>query len=179
MKKVHLGCWKRDFPGYINVDICDLPHIHYKSTIDKLPFFEDNSIDYIYCSHALEYYDSIEALDVLKEWKRVMKNGAKLRVCVPDFDPLIQVYKSTNDIDKIIGPLYGRMLIGDKFIYHKTAYNFTKLSNLLSKLGFRNICKYDWRITDHANFDDHSQAYYPSMDKENGLLVSLNVECEK
>ena len=83
---------KRFFPGFINVDMrenIELPNnIHYKSTIDLLPFFKDNSVDYIYCSHALEYYDSIEAIEVLKEWKRVMKNDAMLRVCVPNFNSL-------------------------------------------------------------------------------------------
>ena len=38
MKKVHLGCWHRDFEGFINVDICDMPHIHYKSEINNLSF---------------------------------------------------------------------------------------------------------------------------------------------
>jgi len=179
MKKVHLGCGKRDFPGFINVDICDFPHIHYKSSINLLPFFEDNSIDYIYCSHALEYYDSIEAIEVLKEWKRVMKNKAILRVCVPNFDSLIKVYNQTNDLDKIIGPLYGRMPADDKLIYHKTVYNFKKLSRLLSDVGFNHIKEYDWRDTDHADYDDHSQAYFPHMDKKNGILVSLNIESKK
>ena len=36
-----------------------------------------------------------------------------------------------------------------------------------------------WEETEHAQFDDHSQAYLPHMDKENGTLMSLNVECIK
>ena len=36
-----------------------------------------------------------------------------------------------------------------------------------------------WRETEHSQFDDHSQAYVPHMDKENGVLISLNVECNK
>jgi len=27
--------------------------------------------------------------------------------------------------------------------------------------------------------DDHSQAYLPHMDKENGILISLNIEATK
>ena len=38
---------------------------------------------------------------------------------------------------------------------------------------------YDWEQTEHSKFDDHSQAYIPHMDKENGTLISLNVECIK
>ena len=46
-------------------------------------------------------------------------------------------------------------------------------------VGFKDIKRYDWRETEHAEFDDHSQAYLPHMDKENGTLISLNVECTK
>ena len=41
------------------------------------------------------------------------------------------------------------------------------------------VKKYDWKETDHSEFDDHSQAYIQHMDKENGILISLNVECVK
>ena len=46
------------------------------------------------------------------------------------------------------------------------------------KIG-RNISKYNWRETSHSMFDDHSQAYFPHMDKEHGIHVSLNLECNK
>jgi hypothetical protein len=48
--------------------------------------------------------------------------------------------------------------------------------SLLETNGFINTKLYDWRLTDHANIDDHSQAYIPHMDKNNGTLISLNVE---
>ena len=50
---------------------------------------------------------------------------------------------------------------------------------LLEKCEFKNIHRYDWRDTDHSHIDDHSQAYLPHMDKENGTLISLNIECNK
>ena len=67
----------------------------------------------------------------------------------------------------------------DKVIYHKTTYDFHSLKMLLEKLGMKNIKRYDWRDVDHSIFDDHSQAYIPHMDKDNGTLISLNVECMK
>ncbi len=181
---IHLGCWHRNIPGFINVDLCDMPHIHYKSSIDKLPMFEDNCADLIYSSHSLEYFDRVQVADVLSEWNRVLKVGGILRLAVPDFDKLIEVYKKTGDITKILGPLYGRMEItsvnNEKMcLYHKTVYNFDSLSEVLANAGFGNIRKYDWRETIHKDYDDHSQAYFPHMDKENGLLISLNVEAEK
>jgi len=181
MKKLHLGCWHRNFPGFINVDLCDMPHINYKSNINKLPFIENSEIDLIYCSHAFEYFDLVEAKDVLKEWKRVLKTDGVLRLAVPNFDALVEVYKQTNNINKILGPLYGRMEInnGNNTLYHKTCYDFSSLKFLLEENGFKNVGLYDWRETEHSKYDDHSQAYFPHMDKENGILVSLNIECQK
>jgi hypothetical protein len=68
---------------------------------------------------------------------------------------------------------------GNTWIYHKTIYDFISLRDLLEKIGYMDVQKYDWRTTEHSNYDDHSQAYLPHMDKEKGTLISLNVECKK
>ena len=107
--KVHLGCWTRDIPGWINVDICDLPHIHHKTSIDNLSMFDDNSCTLLYSSHSFEYFDVIDAPIVLNEWKRVLKPGGTLRIAVPDFQALADLYAKTGDIKNILGPLFGRM----------------------------------------------------------------------
>lgn len=64
-------------------------------------------------------------------------------------------------------------------MYHKTTYTFSSLREMLESEGFGNVRRYDWRQTIHKDYDDHSQAYYPHMDKENGILISLNVEATK
>jgi predicted SAM-dependent methyltransferase len=181
--KIHLGCWHRDIPGFTNVDLCDMPHIHYNSSIDSLPFFLDNSAQLIYCSHALEYFDRGEAKNVLNEWFRVLKPGGTLRLAVPDFRSLIKVYDETGDLNKILGPLFGKMQInspnGIQMLYHKTTYDITSLSRLLEECGFIKPEKWDWKLTEHSNFDDHSQAYFPHMQKESGQLISLNLQAFK
>ena len=45
--------------------------------------------------------------------------------------------------------------------------------------GFKVVSKYNWRKTIHLNYDDCSQAYFPHMNKNKGILVSLNVEAKK
>ena len=89
--KLHLGCGKRDFEGWINVDLADFPHVHYKSSVDDLKMFKDNTADLIYSSHTLEYFDKLEVVTVLKEWHRVLKDGATLRVAVPNFNALAKL----------------------------------------------------------------------------------------
>ena len=158
-----------------------MPHIHFKSNINELPFISDSEVDLIYWSHAFEYFDKIEAENVLKEWKRVLKTNGTLRLAVPNFEALIEVYNRTNDMNKVLGPLYGRMEInnGNYKLYHKICYDFNSLKFLLQENGFKNVKLYDWRDTEHSDFDDHSQSYFPNMDKKNGLLISLNVDCQK
>ena len=65
------------------------------------------------------------------------------------------------------------------FDYHKNGWDFKKLKEDLSEIGFRDIIRYDWKKTEHFYIDDYSQTYYPHMDKEDGKLMSLNVEATK
>ncbi len=183
MTQLHLGCGKRHIPGFIHVDLADFPHIDHRHPIDRLPMIADASVDLIYCCHALEYFDRIEVMDVLKEWARVLVPGGVLRLAVPDFNALVEVYKKYGGLDRLLGPLYGRFEIqgsgGPEVLYHRTVYNFDDLKALLEACGFGRVRRYDWRQTLHKDYDDFSQAYVPHMDKENGLLISLNVEADK
>jgi len=184
--KLHLGCGKRYIPGFIHVDIADYPHVDHKTDISGLRIFADESVDLIYCCHAFEYFDRQEAQDkVLPEWRRVLRHGGVLRIAVPDFEAIVELYLQHRDLDRqgILGPLFGRMAVetsqGTKILYHKTVYDFESLTKLLESAGFRNVHRYDWRATTHKDYDDFSQAYVPHMDKLHGMLMSLNVEAEK
>ena len=57
--KLHLGCGKRYLDGFKHVDYSDFPHIDYIKPIYPLDFIKDRSVDEIYCSHALEYFDFV------------------------------------------------------------------------------------------------------------------------
>lgn len=181
--RLHLGCGKRYIPGFVHVDLDSFPHIDYQSDVAHLPMFQDESVSLIYSSHALEYFDRIEVQEVLKEWWRVLRPGGILRVAVPDFEALVKVYQQYGDLGKVVGPLYGRIVIktpdGEKATYHKTVYDFRALKDVLEQAGFGNVHRYEWRNTIHKDYDDFSQAYIPHMDKEHGLLISLNVEGER
>jgi predicted SAM-dependent methyltransferase len=181
--KLHLGCGKRYIPGFVHIDLADFPHIDFKQSVDKLPNFRANSVDLIYSSHTFEYFDRMQGEDVLREWRRVLKPGGILRLAVPDFEALAKVYSQYRNLDLIHGPLYGRMVVRsgtkDLILFHRTCYDFKSLSRILKKCGFRNVHRYDWRDTLHKDYDDFSQAYVPHMEKQTGLLISLNVEATK
>lgn len=175
--KLHLGCGKRYIPGFIHIDAIDFDHIDHVSSIDSLPFIESNSADLIYNSHVLEHFKRRDVSRVLSEWLRVLKPNGTLRISVPDFEQICAVYIQNRKLSEVIGPLFG----GQNYLYniHYNAFDFSSLESLLLQVGFINVKRYDWRLTDHSHIDDFSQAYIPHMDKENGRLISLNVECSK
>lgn len=175
--KLHLGCGKRHIPGYVHIDAVDYQHVDHVATIDNLSFIPDGSVEVIYNCHVLEHFKRKEVERVLCEWYRVLKPGGVLRISVPDFAKLSEVYQRYGKLDMVIGALFGR---GD-YLYniHYNVFDFDSLKDVLEKTGFNNVQRYDWRKTEHADMDDYSQAYIPHMDKENGTLISLNVECSK
>jgi len=178
--KLHLGCGERYLEGFTHVDLAKYDHIDHEIPVDNLEIFSDNTIEEIYASHVIEYFDREEIKSVLKEWNRVLKKNGILRLAVPNLPELIKVYETYNDLNNILGPLYGKWKIDNKTIYHKTVYDQKSLTSVLEQAGFRDIRNWDWKkVFTNNEYDDHSQAYFPHMDKENGIHISLNLECNK
>lgn len=142
-----------------------------------MPMIADGTADVIYGCHILEHFHRRDVPRVLAEWFRILKPGGTLRIAVPDFGALCELYCDSGDLDKIIGPLFGR---GD-YLYnlHYNVFDFGTLVREMMSVGFVDIERYDWRKTEHADVDDYSQSYYPHMDKTNGKLLSLNVEARR
>ena len=177
--KFNIGCGWRDFgDGWIHIDGGDYNHLD--SSDIFLKDYDNNSAELIYASHFIEYFDRDEIVAVLKRWIEVLKPSGILRLAVPDFEACARLYlEKKYPFYNFVGPLFGKMKMDELTIYHKTTYDYTSLSTLLNEVGMRKIKKYQWDHTEHAPFDDHSQAYLPHMDKKNGTLISLNVECIK
>jgi predicted SAM-dependent methyltransferase len=185
--KLHLGCGKKNFGDeWDHIDGSKYSHIKSHDIIN-LPY-EENTVDLIYASHVFEYFDRDEATSVLQKWKKVLKDNGTLRLAVPDFEACAKLYTNKNvPLSKFVGMFYGKWNMdlenmdscNQNPIYHKTIYDYNSLYKVLDDNGFSNIKRWEWREVDHGHIDDYSQAYLPHMDKENGTLVSLNVECYK
>ncbi len=122
--------------------------------------FPDNTVGLIYACHVLEYFDRVEVTDVLREWRRVLAPGGTLRVAVPDFAALVRVYQTHGQLDRLVGPLYGRIAVntpqGPAVAYHHTTYDYDSLRLVLEGAAFENVRRYDWRATEHSHVDDFS-----------------------
>lgn len=179
--KLHLGCGKRDFgKKWIHVDGEKFPHVILHD-ITNLDHFKNNFFHLMYASHVIEYFDREEVIPVLEEWIRVLRPAGILRLAVPDFRAMAELYIMGHQgkifgLDSFIGPLYGKMDMNDQKIYHKTVWDYETLKPVLESVGLTKIRRWDWRTTEHSEFDDHSRAYLPKMDFANGTLISLNIE---
>lgn len=181
MTNLNLGCGHTNFgKDWTHIDNITGPRIQYHN-ITKLPF-RDNSIDVIYSSHTLEYFDREEVIPVLNEWNRVLKVGGRIFISVPDFRTMAKLYTEDDiPLHKLLGPLYGKMDSDGKQIYHKTVWDYASLGEYLRITGFRRIDKWDKIImTDEEGLeqvldtqDDCSNA------KINGIPISLNLRAEK
>jgi predicted SAM-dependent methyltransferase len=178
--KLHVGCGKRNFgPGWKHIDGATYEHIEdHDIFLKNIPA---NTSDVIYSSHLLEYFDRIEAITLLTYWNRVLKPGGNLFLGVPDFETIAKMYLNKEyELEAFLGPLYGRMDIGESKIYHRTVYDFKSLCRILAQCGFRVITKVD-SLLEYANIwnqDDHSEAVLPHMSAE-GTSISLNIVCTK
>lgn len=176
--KLHLGCGDTYISGYINVDIRDNLVCDMVADIGDLSEFEPSSVDVIYACHVLEHFKRHEYMYVLDRWHRLLKPNGILRVAVPDlFEVAKGIYLNQEKTEKYLGFLYGGQNYDTN--YHYMGFTFKSLRDALEKVGFKDVRRYDWRETEHSHIDDYSQAYLPHMDKDNGNLMSLNIEAIK
>jgi predicted SAM-dependent methyltransferase len=173
---LHLGCGEIDHPGFINIDGLPSSHIHYIRPINDLSPFQDESVSLIYASHCLEHFSHQEVLTVLKEWFRVLKINGVLRVSVPDFDLLLDIYQDNDlDLNTIIYPLMGSQI--NKYDFHMIAFNQSNLTELFNQAGFSKVRAWEPGLDSLTTLNDWSGRkilvngkYYP---------VSLNIEAIK
>ena len=178
MKQIHLGCGKVRLPGFINIDIQPGPAVDLVGDIRNLDF-EDSSIDLVYSCAVIEHVGRREWVDLLKEWRRVLKPGGLLRLSTNDFEACIARYNAKRNLEELLGILIGGQK--DDYDWHGMIFDFKTLERGLIEAGFENIRRYDWRETElgRLGIDDYSMAYLPHMDKENGRLMMLNVEANR
>jgi len=172
---IHLGCGNINAPDFINVDIMIAPHIHYVSDVTNLSMFSDEFADLVYASHVLEHIPPENQVRVLWEWRRVLKKGGVLRLSVPGFDHMIEIYKaSSRDIRRIMVPLLGRDV---GYNPHCSVFNEQYLSELLREVGFSEIRTWNPKAVKHHDFDDWASKTY--LVGETELGISLNLEAVK
>jgi len=162
VKKLHIGCGKHTFKGWLNSDAYTLfdPIIYLDATKD-FPF-ENDTFNYIYSEHMLEHITYEEGLHMLFECYRILKSHGKVRIATPDLSFLIKLYSAQkSEVQKqyirwAIDWIMPTVDYEDTFIInnyfrdfgHKFIYDEKVLRSVLKKVGFINITKYDLSNSD-------------------------------
>ncbi|WPC41066.1 class I SAM-dependent methyltransferase [Clostridium sp. JS66] len=166
-RKLHIG-GKEKKDGWEIFDAIKEEYVDHLGNAKDLSKFRDDTFDIIYASHVVEHFDyKDELLQVLKEWKRVLKPNGKLYISVPDLDILAQLFL-LKDIDINSRFEIMRIIFGGHttdYDYHYTGLNFEFLYSFLYQTGFKNIR----RVNKFSIFNDTSNMELTS------IPISLNV----
>lgn len=94
IRMVNLGCGSRYHPSWINIDISPRgPDVINHDLSKNIPL-ESSSCDVVYYSAVLEHIRPSDIKAFFGECKRVLKPGGIIRVGVPDFENICELYLS-------------------------------------------------------------------------------------
>jgi predicted SAM-dependent methyltransferase len=172
---LHIGCGEIDSPGFINFDARPFPHVHYVTeALTDLSMFSDQTIDLVYMCHILEHVAMREVLPVLWEMRRVLKKGGILRVSVPDFDRLCQVYyRKQGNVRSVHLNVMGEQDYPQNF--HRSIFDRKYLSALAYEVGFTEVREWDPTACEYHDFQDAATASIRDSDGTRHP-ISLNLE---
>ena len=106
--KLHLGCGKNNFDGWVNVDKHSSADIHPDIHADiyddivVLKNFEKESVDEIYTSHVVEHITPQDFIKALKRWFEILKQGGVLIIRCPDARLYLKNWLDLSDDERFI-----------------------------------------------------------------------------
>ncbi len=168
--KLHIGGMeKKEGWKILNIQKNDgrEKHVDLVGDITDLSQFDDGSIEEIYASHTVEHIDNNDIQKTLKGIHRVLKDGGKFYVSVPDMDILCRLFLDPKAPLKIKYEVM-RMMFGgqvDEFDYHYFGWNMLLMEYFLKDAGFKKI----ERVKSFSLFNDTSELSF------HGVPISLNV----
>ena len=124
--------------GYINIDIHKMDYVDVVHDIEKRLPYENDSINEIFCSHALEHCSMAVVPVMIKDWKRVLKQSGIIRVIVPEIEACMRNFLKAPENEKwgfrieyILGAQHHQT--GQQF--HKSAFTQIYLKKLVEDAG--------------------------------------------
>lgn len=134
--RLNLGGREITIPGFVNVDLQELPTVDMQADVRKLPY-GDGSVDEIYASHLLEHFSWSETDALLKEWRRILRKGGIAYISVPDFDAMARLYRQNGLCQYVVEVLMGEH--HKPFGGHMNLFNFPRLAKYLMEAGFSDV----------------------------------------
>jgi len=92
MTLVNLGCGRRFRSGWLNFDfVSHSPDVTAANLLRPLPL-ADGAADFVYTSHVVEHFTRSDAVELLRECRRILSPQGTIRVSVPDLEFLARDY---------------------------------------------------------------------------------------
>ncbi len=164
-----------DVSGFINVDVQPLPNVHWVRGAWQMELVPSAGVDLIYASHVLEHMSMECVRHTLAEWFRVLKPGGLLRLSVPDFAKIANLYQKSRNLEPLLGALMGGQSYEGNF--HQAAFDGVYLEDLLREVGFSIVREWKPPAPGMEGVRDSSTATVTVNGVEH--LISLNVEAVK
>lgn len=144
--RLNLGCGNKILPGYINVDvaparagarpdvICDLR---------DLAKFGDDSVDEILSVHVIEHFWRWEVDELLREWARVLKPGARMVIECPNLKAACEAFLASpeeragpgREGETTMWSFYGDPAWEDPLMCHRWGYTPASLGAVMERAG--------------------------------------------
>jgi hypothetical protein len=145
--KLHLGCGEVYLQGYLNIDFP--PSAHTVLATEKANLHADitqlcyapESVAEVRLHHVLEHFSRATGLRLLIEWYAWLEQDGKLVIETPDFDGCIRRIVaapcSFRQRMALIRHIFGSQEAS--WALHLGAWDATKLTEVLGRLGFRRL----------------------------------------
>jgi len=187
--------------GWKNLDLDNGYDLSEKYLTD----FPDESVALIYTSHCIEHIEFKKAYRLLVDCYRVLKKEGTIRIVVPDVDILSDIllnknfewlkkrnsfyYSQVPDLvflDHIfeLSGLSGALLGDSSSTDHKSFFSFSVLSIMLTNIGFKNVKKCEFCVSDIEGLRQEATLNTSGMpikgfDNKKTAFLSLYMEATK
>lgn len=177
---LNLGCGASKFEGWVNADFFKIGRLWKNNS--HLPDWEvdlrfplncnDNVWDGVFSEHVLEHLYPNQVLALLKELYRTMKQGAWIRLSVPDLAKHINYYNGEkgNEVFDIFPTGCEAIFSLTQNWGHRSVWDYELLKRLLEDSGFSNIKSVEYREGTDQNL---------LKDSEDRRPASLYIEARK
>lgn len=132
VKKIHIGCGKKRFKGYLNIDVEEQYKPDLVADFRKLNF---KDLEVIRNYHLLEHFPREEAINIIKLWASWLKKDGLLIIETPDFEGICEMFISDHKRrDWLIRHTYGSQDF--QWALHQDGWYEDKFRNILPECGF-------------------------------------------
>jgi predicted SAM-dependent methyltransferase len=177
--KIYYGCGTTRQPGYVNIDVRNTKAADIVTELSALAVCLKRCCSEVYMSHVLEHFGSPgkamrkgknDVLGAVLLLKAMLKDSGTIRIAVPNFKALCQLYISgaVPLYPKILGRISGEQEYEENL--HRCVFDYEFLEYCLTYCGFEDVQSWD-PIKEGFRSDS-------SADQVNGVSTSLNVQAK-